>query len=301
MGLWYQNSYTDPVYVAILWFDPGCNGEPWRKSGWYKVDPGSAVEIVGANLQTIPDPNFAWFAQADGADGPCWSGDPAHNWYAIPHNAAFSQCYSDNNGCNAAYPFNAATLSQSSADWTIVLLQPGIAGQGHQGCSFGMAGLPTARRLNFTVPAQLESNWCWAAVSTGIAHYYDSNSTVTQCQVVNAQLGRTDCCANPASTNCNVTGYLGNALTFVGHLKSEQGSATTYSATSDAVNAGTPPCIRIGWSGGGGHFIGVFGIEPTDMLWVSDPIFGQSLVSYSTLTGGTYQTNGSWTNTYFTH
>ena len=208
MGLWYQNGYTDPVYVAILWFDSGCSGQPWRKSGWYLVAPGSSVEIVGANLKTIPDSNFAWFAQADWADGPCWSGDPAHNWYEIPHNAAFNQCYSDNSGCNAAYPFNAETLGRSSIDWTIVLLQPGVAGRGFQGCSYGMTGQPTAHLLNFTVPAQQQSNWCWAAVATGVAHYYNSTSTVTQCQVVNAQLGRTDCCKNPGSTSCNATGYV---------------------------------------------------------------------------------------------
>ena len=264
------------------------------------VAPGSSVEIVGANLKTIPDANFAWFAQADWADGPCWSGDPAHNWYAIPHNAAFSQCYSDNTGCNAAYPFNAQTLDKASVDWTIVLLQPGMAGRGFQGCSYGMAGQPTAHLLSFTVPAQTQSNWCWAAVSTGVAHYYNSASTVTQCQVVNAQLGRSDCCKSPGSTNCNVTGYLDKGLTFVGHLKSVQSSAASYSTVSQAVNAGTPPCIRIGWSGGGGHFIGVFGIEPTNMLWVTDPIYGQSLVSNATLTGGTYQGNGTWTHTYFT-
>jgi hypothetical protein len=118
--------------------------------------------------------------------------------------------------------------------------------------------------------------------------------------VVNAQTGRTDCCTNPSSSNCNVIGYLDKALTFVGHLSSEQGSAAAYSTMSAAVNAGTPPCIRIGWSGGGGHFIGVYGIEPTNQLWVTDPIYGQSLVSYATLTGGTYEGTGTWTNTYFT-
>ena len=289
MGLWFQNGYTDPVYIAMLWYDAGCSGEPWRKSGWYQVASGSSVEIVGANLQSIPNSNFAWFAQADWADGPCWSGDPAHNWYAIPHNAAFDQCYSDNTGCNAAYPFNAATLSRSSSDWTIVLLQPGAAGRGFQGCSYGVAGQPTAHLLNFTVPAQLKSNWCWAAVSTGVAHYYNSASTVSSVPggQRTASAGAI-AVATPDSSNCNVTGYLDKALTYVGHLKSEQGSAATYADTSAAVNAGTPPCIRIGWSGGGGHFIGVFGIEPTNMLWVTDPIFGQSLVSYATLTGGTY-------------
>jgi hypothetical protein len=41
-------------------------------------------------------------------------------------------------------------------------------------------------------------------------------------------------------------------------------------------------------------------IEPTSLLRVTDPIYGQSLVGTSTLTGGTYQGNGTWTNTYFT-
>jgi hypothetical protein len=284
-----------------LWYDAGCGAVPWQKSGWYEIAPGSSVELVGASLQTIPDPNFAWFAQADYADGPCWSGDPAHNWYAVPHNAAFGQCYADNTGCNAAYPFVAGTLNQASADVTIVLLQPGTAGQGFQGCYYSMVGQPTAHLLNFTVQPQTQSNWCWAAVSTSVAHYFDNASTVTQCEVVNQQVGRTDCCQNPGSSNCNVIGYLDNALTYVGHLASEQGSAATYAATSTAVIAATPPCIRIGWSGGSGHFIGVYGIEPTNMLWVTDPIFGQSLVSYATLIGGTYEGNGTWTNTYFTN
>jgi hypothetical protein len=300
MALWFQNADNYTVYVALLWYQPGCGVQPWQKSGWYEVISGSSVAVVGANLKNIPDSNFAWFAQAEWADGPCWSGDPAHNWYSIPHNAAFDQCYADNTGCNAAYPFNAQTLARSSADWTILLLQPGSAGQGFQGCSIGFPGKPTAHLLNFTVQAQQESNWCWAAVSTSIAHYYDSASNVTQCQVVNQQVGRNDCCTNPGSKDCNVYGYLDQALTFVGHLSSQQGSAASYASTSDAVNAGTPPCIRVTWSGGGAHFIGVYGIEPTDMLWVTDPIYGQSLVSYSSLTGGTYQGSGTWANTYFT-
>jgi len=263
MGLWFQNADTDPVYIALLWFNPGCGAEPWQKSGWYEVEPGSSIEVVGADLRSIPDSNFAWFAQADWADGPCWSGDPAHNWYAIPHNAAFDQCYADNTGCNAAYPFIAATLSRSFADWTIVLLQPGVAGRGFQGCSFGIPGQPTAHMLNFTVQPQQETNWCWAAVATSIAHYYNSASTVTQCEVANEQLGRTDCCQNPASKNCNVYGYLDQALSYVGHLDSKQGSAATYAAVSAAIDAGTPPCIRVAWSGGGAHFIGIYGIEPT--------------------------------------
>ncbi len=188
MGLWYQNGYTDPVYVAMLWFEPGCSGQPWRKSGWYPVAPGSSVEIVGANLKTIPDANFAWFAQADWADGPCWSGDPAHNWYAIPHNAAFSQCYSDNTGLQCGLSVQCADARQGvdRLDHRAPAARHGGAVP-PVGCSYGMAGQPTAHlaELHRTLQ-QTQSNWCWAAVSTGVAHYYNSASTVTQCQVVNA-------------------------------------------------------------------------------------------------------------------
>ena len=31
MGLWFQNGYTDPVYIALLWYDPGCSPEPLAK------------------------------------------------------------------------------------------------------------------------------------------------------------------------------------------------------------------------------------------------------------------------------
>jgi hypothetical protein len=300
MGLWFQNAYSDTVYIALLWYDPGCN-PPWRKSGWYEAAPGTSIEVIGGNLQTVQDPNFAWFAQAEWADGPCWSGDPAHNWYAIPHNAAFDQCYSDEAGCNAAYPFIAGVLDPAWTDFTIALLAPGTAGQGFQGLAAGIVGQPTEQLLNFTVEPQLESNWCWAAVSTSIAHYYNSSSTVTQCEVVDQQLGRNDCCQNPGSGPCNVYGYLDQALTYVGHLASEEAQAASYAATQSAVDVGTPPCIRVAWASGGAHFIGVYGCEPGELLWVTDPIYGQSLVSYSALTGGTYQGNGSWTNTYFTN
>ena len=163
--------------------------------------------------------------------------------------------------------------------------------------------------LPFEVQSQQESEWCWAAVSTSIALFYAPSGAVTQCEVVDQQLNRTDCCANPGSNNCNQTGYLDQALQYVGCLSSEKGQGT-YQDLVDALNSGTPPCLRIGWSGGGGHFIGINGINgvdgcvENDWIMVTDPIWGDSMVTYETLTsvqpGQGYQGNGTWTNTYFT-
>jgi hypothetical protein len=158
---------------------------------------------------------------------------------------------------------------------------------------------PGGYLLPFQVSPQLESEWCWAAVSNSVAHYYAPASTITQCQVVNEQLGRTDCCMNPGSSSCNQPGYLDQALQYVGNFASEKGQGS-YGDLSGALAAGEPPCIRIGWSGGGGHFIGVYGCEGGDIVLVTDPIYGDSFVAVSTLTGGAYQGSGTWTNTYFT-
>jgi hypothetical protein len=72
----------------------------------------------------------------------------------------------------------------------------------------------TTIQLSFQVQQQLESEWCWAAVSTSVAHYYAPSSSVTQCLVVNQQLKRTDCCSNPSSNPCNQPGYLDQALQY---------------------------------------------------------------------------------------
>ena len=45
MPLSFQNLYTETAYVALLWFDPGCNPDPWRKSGWYAVPRNRWVEF----------------------------------------------------------------------------------------------------------------------------------------------------------------------------------------------------------------------------------------------------------------
>src|SRR6185437_6082459 len=126
------------AYVALLLYDSGCSPDPWRKSGWYRIDPGQTVEIFGTDLRDLATPNWAWFADT-GADGPSWSGG---NWYRVPHNAAFNQCYDDDTGCNALWAFKAASFSPEWSGLTVVLLGPGNADQANQGCAWGIPVYP---------------------------------------------------------------------------------------------------------------------------------------------------------------
>ena len=134
----------------------------------------------------------------------------------------------------------------------------------------GLSGAdPALAAIKFTMQHQLQSEWCWAAVSVSVAHYYDSHSSWTQCQMVNAQRGLTSCCQNGGSNDCNQPGFLDDALTRAGHLQSETGGTTAIGNVVEDLTAGNPVCIRIGWSGGGGHFIAATGAEDPDTMIVT--------------------------------
>jgi hypothetical protein len=156
-------------------------------------------------------------------------------------------------------------------------------------------------RLDLSVPHQEQDNWCWAATSDGIAHYYDSSSTWTQCGIANSDLGRTDCCGSGASGPCNVYGYLDQALTTVGHLDRVAAEMADFQAVDTEIDAKRPMGVRVAWSGGGAHFIAIGGYRelPEQYVHVEDPWYGPSDVAYTTLESG-YQGTGSWTHTYWT-
>ena len=115
-----------------------------------------------------------------------------------------------------------------------------------------------SRQLSFTMQAQTQSNWCWAATSTSVSHYYWFWSSWTQCRVVNAELGRTDACDSPVPAACNVPWWLDKALTRTDNFVSITGPAS-FSSVKAEIDAGRPVGARIGWSGGGGHFMCIYG------------------------------------------
>lgn len=55
---------------------------------------------------------------------------------------------------------------------------------------------------------QETNNWCWAATTEMIAHYFDQ--TCDQCALADEALGRTDCCAGtcPQTAACNQPGWV---------------------------------------------------------------------------------------------
>ena len=152
--------------------------------------------------------------------------------------------------------------------------------------------------LMFNMQMQEQVNWCWAGCAAGTSHFYDPNSTWSQCLIANADLGVPNCCTDPAS--CDVYGYLWQSLTTVGHFDREIAGTTPQATITSETLASRPVGVRIAWKGGGAHFIFVAGGGAGGMVTIEDPWYGYSYIPYATLVSG-YQSIGSWTDTYFTN
>jgi len=162
--------------------------------------------------------------------------------------------------------------------------------------------IPQWVRLSFTMQHQQQTNWCWAATSVSVSHFYTATSRWTQCEMVNQELGQTTCCTNGSSSQCNQGHVLDAPLRRAGVLDHMVSGTVSYAIVGGEIDGGRPLPIRIGWRGGGGHFIAIDGYLRGGTQWVAvgDPWYGSSDVTVSSLTGGTYQGSGSWTHTYFT-
>lgn len=154
--------------------------------------------------------------------------------------------------------------------------------------------------LRFPIQRQQQSQWCWAGVSASVSRYYVPATPWTQCRIADVQSGRNDCCGSGAAGPCNNPSTLGTALTTVGHFDRQTSVQESLQTLENELVASRPLCIRVGWAGGGGHFIVASGTEDDGFVWVSDPGGGTTtLVAYDTLRTA-YSGSGTWTHSYFT-
>jgi len=154
------------------------------------------------------------------------------------------------------------------------------------------------KRISFTMHHQENTYWCWAATSFSVNRFFNQNSTWTQCSIVNAELERTDCCTNGSSSNCNIPWRLEKALQRTGNFSLKLRGAGNIVIIRAEIDFNRPLCVRIGWKGGGGHFIAVDGYnQGLNMVAVDDPWYGASDIDLGVLQTA-YQGSGSWTNSY---
>jgi hypothetical protein len=158
------------------------------------------------------------------------------------------------------------------------------------------------RVVPISVQHQLQSNWCWAACSSSASAFYDPTSTWGQCGIVNAELKENGCCGSGGSPKCNVPWYLDRALKRTGNFARKNDGPARWETVRAEIDAGRPVGVRIGWFGGGGHFVMITGYRAAGgarEVDVQDPWTGSSHISMDVL-AKSYKSRGKWTHTYLT-
>jgi hypothetical protein len=161
----------------------------------------------------------------------------------------------------------------------------------------------------FPLTGQLQDNWCWAAVSQGVADHF-GGAGVTQCDVAtgtlpDAERNSAQCCATARGGDCDKPYYLEQGLGFVGHFDRMSVGSAGFTAIRAEIGGGRPLCVRTQWPDRSGHFVVVTGWEQPDngqdYVHVHDP----AGPTYSVMTLRDLQirytaARGRWTHCYFT-
>ena len=152
--------------------------------------------------------------------------------------------------------------------------------------------------VDFSMQHQTEIEWCWAADAVSIDLFFDKTSRLTQCAVANTVLGRTDCCTNPDSPDCDQPQSMTHVLTTVGRLRLHLKTPLSFDDLKQEIDSGKPVGAHISWETEGGHIPIIVGYrEGSQTLAIADPLYGQSEVDYDTFKTS-YRQIGRWDESY---
>lgn len=171
----------------------------------------------------------------------------------------------------------------------------------------------TKTSLQFTIQQQLLPTWCWSAVGTSIALFYNPNSGWTQCKMATEALlpAPGNCCNKPLPSPCNTTWFLQNADGTKGSLiKAEIANgfvagAIPYDKLRTELDAGRIVAYRLQLEVEGQkmfHFVAAAGYDnsgDTPMVSIFDSFFGNSVMPYDEFIQH-YKYQGFVTHSFFT-
>jgi hypothetical protein len=145
---------------------------------------------------------------------------------------------------------------------------------------------------------QHKDEWCWAAVAVSVDHYFNPNSESTQ-EGLAAQITAND---TGCGTRPDCPEPLQTALDLVGCLNGDpETDSLSFAEVQTAIGNFLPLCIRIGWFGGGGHFVAIDGVGSTPagdpLVHVKDPFFGDFTMIFNDFFEN-YLGAGAWSATF---
>jgi hypothetical protein len=100
-----------------------------------------------------------------------------------------------------------------------------------------------SNHVQFTMQQAAQTEWCWCAVAVSVSLKRNPGSGHIQCDVADAVLGRTDCCANGAASHCNRPARLSSALHHTGNLKARSGHLSETEVVQRLGNQNVIPSV----------------------------------------------------------
>lgn len=169
---------------------------------------------------------------------------------------------------------------------------------------------PPGRKLDLSCEEQKGDNWCWAAVATSLARFYDPQIQWDQCKLANRQLLTDRCCGPDADmTFCDKVQRLDKVLQITGNLVEFIQSTVppieppiSFEKVKSEIDNGRAVCSRVEWFDGGGHFQVIIGWKiggGERYLIISDPIYRETEIVFSSF-ASRYEGGGKWNVAYFT-
>lgn len=169
----------------------------------------------------------------------------------------------------------------------------------------------TYELFGFELDSQSEGEWCWAAVTVGVSHFYNSGSTWDQCHLAKSLCDAgnpCDCCNNGAAQGCNEPRRVQDALNLTknwadGPVPVADDLDSMMSRVASELQAHRPVIAELAWPGDiGAHVVVIAAIDTTNQkLHVLDPSSDGEThdVGYQDF-HYIYKGTGTWTNSFFT-
>jgi len=130
---------------------------------------------------------------------------------------------------------------------------------------------PNTVMLPVQVPVQALSNWCWAAVASAVATYYQEAYAAGQCEVASRWLQR-KCCPPGADDESNVVNAPYNLVAALAdNLARSVSGQISWEAYQYEIRSKRPVCFIIDRGGGSGHVIVGCGFASPDEVCLDDP------------------------------
>jgi hypothetical protein len=168
--------------------------------------------------------------------------------------------------------------------------------------------------LGFVIQQQEKVTWCWSAVGTSCALFYNSASGWTQCKMATKAIQPSpgNCCGETAIPACDVTWFLENSDRSLGSFivadiaNGFVKGAIPFAQVMAELDAKRPVAYRLKLDYEGMtmfHFVVIAGYEVTDagkqIVSVYDSFFGNAEMEYSRFISN-YKYKGSVTHTFLT-